>query len=354
MKNKPTIPSVGNGTVTIKQAGTSKGTFTMNQSGNTTIELTDNNTWRGIQNNLTSDSTTDSLSANQGKVLKGLIDEKTNKEVTVAGNSGISILVATQPSDGTVGTGLRPDLYTYTILPVYGTKKETICQGNDPRLSNTSEAIVNFTSGDSSTGDSTAPAVITSGETHKSLFNKISTAVKNVRWLLSKMGTTDISTLGDGTVTGALSTLNSNITKIYHYYGELVNGQNTNIKAYGHADIIIYNNNLVQINFSYKFTSEDKDATATWKFGINSNLFVNLVGCSIIPITGGTVLYYKADGSLALNALEYCGIMMDNDNYWNPARLYTTDGAVGGWSSTYYDIGDYAIGTCYGLIPSLG
>lgn len=45
---RPTIPSVGNGTVTIKQAGTSKGTFTMNQSGNTTIELTDNNTntWR--------------------------------------------------------------------------------------------------------------------------------------------------------------------------------------------------------------------------------------------------------------------------------------------------------------------
>ncbi len=38
------IPSVGNGTVTIKQAGTQKGTFTMNQSGNTTIELTDNDT----------------------------------------------------------------------------------------------------------------------------------------------------------------------------------------------------------------------------------------------------------------------------------------------------------------------
>ena len=44
LSNKPTIPTVGNGTVTIKQAGTSKGSFTMNQSGNTTIELTDNNT----------------------------------------------------------------------------------------------------------------------------------------------------------------------------------------------------------------------------------------------------------------------------------------------------------------------
>lgn len=40
----PTIPSVGNGTVTITQNGTTKGTFTMNQSGNTTVALTDTNT----------------------------------------------------------------------------------------------------------------------------------------------------------------------------------------------------------------------------------------------------------------------------------------------------------------------
>lgn len=35
------IPSVGNGTVTIKQNGASKGSFTMNQSGGATINLTD-------------------------------------------------------------------------------------------------------------------------------------------------------------------------------------------------------------------------------------------------------------------------------------------------------------------------
>ena len=76
LSDKPTIPTVGNGTITIKQGGTSKGTFTMNQSVNATIELTDNNTWRGIQDNLTSDSTTDSLSAAQGKALKALVDGK--------------------------------------------------------------------------------------------------------------------------------------------------------------------------------------------------------------------------------------------------------------------------------------
>lgn len=69
---------------------------------------------------------------------------------------------------------------------------------------------VTFTSNDSLTGDSTAPELLASEETHASIFSKVSTLFKNVRWLLSKMGTTDISTLGDGTVTGALSTLNSN------------------------------------------------------------------------------------------------------------------------------------------------
>lgn len=35
----PTIPTVGNGTITINQGGTQKGTFTVNQSGDTTINL---------------------------------------------------------------------------------------------------------------------------------------------------------------------------------------------------------------------------------------------------------------------------------------------------------------------------
>ena len=46
-------PTVGNGTITIKQAGTNKGTFSMNQTGNTTIELSDNNTWRPVETLLT-------------------------------------------------------------------------------------------------------------------------------------------------------------------------------------------------------------------------------------------------------------------------------------------------------------
>ena len=41
---------------------------------------TDTNTWRPVVDNLTSDSTTSSLSAKQGKVLKALIDGKSNSD----------------------------------------------------------------------------------------------------------------------------------------------------------------------------------------------------------------------------------------------------------------------------------
>ena len=54
-------------------------TITLNRGDGTTDTVTvpDNNTntWRGIQDNLTSTSTTESLSANQGKTLKGLVDD---------------------------------------------------------------------------------------------------------------------------------------------------------------------------------------------------------------------------------------------------------------------------------------
>ena len=127
LSNKPTIPTVGNGTVTIKQAGTSKGTFTMNQSGNTTIELTDNNSWRGIQDNLTSTSATDSLSANQGKLLNdrtyqmrsGNITEKTDFN-TITSPGCYKVQMSAWGSADTYHSpnSYNKDLYSFGLLTV--------------------------------------------------------------------------------------------------------------------------------------------------------------------------------------------------------------------------------------------
>ena len=66
----------------LSQLNNDKGFVTGSVSGNTVTingaSTTWTNTWRGIQDNLTSTSTSDSLSANQGRVLKGLVDGKAN------------------------------------------------------------------------------------------------------------------------------------------------------------------------------------------------------------------------------------------------------------------------------------
>lgn len=51
-------------------------TYSLNKTVPADAKFTDTNTWRGVQNNLTSDATDQSLSAAQGKVLKGLVDGK--------------------------------------------------------------------------------------------------------------------------------------------------------------------------------------------------------------------------------------------------------------------------------------
>lgn len=66
----------------LSQLNNDKGFVTGSVSDNTVTingaSTTWTNTWRGIQDNLTSSSTSESLSANQGRVLKGLIDNKAN------------------------------------------------------------------------------------------------------------------------------------------------------------------------------------------------------------------------------------------------------------------------------------
>ena len=89
LSNKPTI---GNGKVTVNQNGTTKGTFTMNQTGDTIINLTDSdtNTWRDVVDSLDSTRTDASLSANQGRVL----NEKFASYLPLHGTADIAASVA--------------------------------------------------------------------------------------------------------------------------------------------------------------------------------------------------------------------------------------------------------------------
>ena len=74
-----------------------------------------------------------------------------------------------------------------------------------------------FTSSDVADGGATAWTGVnplTSGETNKSIFAKLSQMFKNIRYLYKMLGTTDISSIGNGTVTGGLSSLNDSFKQL--------------------------------------------------------------------------------------------------------------------------------------------
>lgn len=79
----------------------------------------------------------------------------------------------------------------------------------------TANNVVSFTSSDVADGSASAWTTVSklsSGEKHSSIFAKVSQMFKNVRYLYKMLGTTDISKIGNGTCTGAISSLNSGLT----------------------------------------------------------------------------------------------------------------------------------------------
>ncbi|EEV00635.1 hypothetical protein ROSINTL182_07426 [Roseburia intestinalis L1-82] len=78
----------------------------------------------------------------------------------------------------------------------------------------TAENTATFTSSDVADGSASAWTTVSklsSGEKHSSIFAKVSQMFKNVRYLYKMLGTTDISKIGNGTCTGAISSLNSSL-----------------------------------------------------------------------------------------------------------------------------------------------
>lgn len=85
--------------------------------------------------------------------------------------------------------------------------------GSDTYKATPGNVVPSYTSGDSSSASSwTSVTAVGTGLSFSTLINRITTMMKNVRYLYALLGTTSISGIGNGTVTGALSTLNSNLT----------------------------------------------------------------------------------------------------------------------------------------------
>lgn len=113
------------------------------------------------------------------------------------------------------------------VTGIKGNKEKTYRQGNvnlTPEQigavaedGDASDTTVAFASSDTPDVDASAwesVAKLTSGEKHASIFAKVSQMFKNVRYLYKMLGSTDISSIGGGTVTGAISSHNEAIAKL--------------------------------------------------------------------------------------------------------------------------------------------
>ena len=85
---------------------------------------------------------------------------------------------------------------------------------NDLDISNTTASFTSIDTEDKDASAWTNVAVLTSGEKHASLFAKVSQMFKNVRYLYKMLGTTDISSIGCGTVTGAIVNINALLNSV--------------------------------------------------------------------------------------------------------------------------------------------
>lgn len=109
----------------------------------------------------------------------------------------------------------------------------------------TANNVVSFTSSDVADGSASAWTTVSklsSGEKHSSIFAKVSQMFKNVRYLYKMLGTTDISKIGNGTCTGAISSLNSSLTT---FKGNMSRLQSSNIDK---VQIGVPNNTQTMVN----------------------------------------------------------------------------------------------------------
>lgn len=80
-------------------------------------------------------------------------------------------------------------------------------------IGDTAKSTASFVSADTvDPAEWTDVEIMASGETHSSIFSKVSIMFKNIRYLWKLLGSTDISAIGGGTVTGAIIALNDRLT----------------------------------------------------------------------------------------------------------------------------------------------
>lgn len=123
---------------------------------------------------------------------------------------------------------------------------------------------------------------LTTGEKLSSIFGKLKLAVKNIKSLISLIGTTDISTIGDGTITGGLNDVNGKLGNIY--ISDITSEINTD---YVDGSVYVYSTNRT-IRVIAKLTA--KEDIPAWTHIINN-----------LGWTGINIYFYDVNNQIGIN-----------------------------------------------------
>lgn len=164
-------------------------------TGNDTIHITsdERTKWNDANNK--------KHSHNNKSVLDGITSELVQKWTETSSSSVTGI------------KGVNEDSFRRGNVELTAENVGAVATGGD-----TAENTATFTSGDVADGSASAwtnVSKLSSGEKHSSIFKKVSQMFKNVRYLYKMLGTTDISKIGNGTCTGAISSLNDGLANKY-------------------------------------------------------------------------------------------------------------------------------------------
>ena len=116
------------------------------------------------------------------------------------------------------------------------------------KTADTKDNTVSFENGDELVPATFADVeLLQSGEKHSSFWRKASLMFKNVRRMISLMGTTDISGIGNGTVTGGLSELNKKLDEsiLLAYMNPTYANQTVDFSEYRYILAVSGNNDSV-------------------------------------------------------------------------------------------------------------
>ena len=154
---------------------------------------------------------------------------------------------------------------------------------------------------------------LTTGEKLSSVFGKLKLAVKNLKSLINLIGTTDISAIGDGTVTGGLSDVNSKLSHVGELYQFTLGSSKQDF---------VKNKN--ELNTSTKLPAGRYLFTLN---GVHESAGVYNIYDVVLNVDGKNFrIYYGSQGASLMNLTVVCDVSANCniDLYLYATNAYTT------------------------------